>query len=152
MRDDLKKIIIGILIICIVSLLSLTIYLIFFKLDKIRYDMEEIIVTQEKIVNQYDNLVGIYEFSEGERIVRLAINSDGTGEYQVKDTCGDSICTYEDVVGNIGISKNKIYLLNNDCNLVNVGDTCDYANCKPIITFDYSNEIVKIDGMTLIKK
>lgn len=72
--------------------------------------------------------------------VNFELNEDGTYSYEGGESCGN----VQTITGNYSIGKDKIYLFNDKCKVINIGDSCDYPNCSPIYEFNYNitnNEI-----------
>lgn len=70
------------------------------------------------------------------------LSEDGTYTYQGGETCGSG----QNAIGKYSIGKDKIYLFNDNCKIVSIGDSCEYPNCSPIFEFNYTiaNDEVKI--------
>lgn len=74
--------------------------------------------------------------------VKLELKNDGTYNFSYVYCCGGGYFAK----GNYAISENKIYLFNDDCKPVDVGNECAYPNCSPLKELDYT----LIDGVLKI--
>lgn len=94
----------------------------------------------------------IYEDLDGcKQWNNLEIKSDGTYIYNYGMSCGGGY-TLE---GKYSISKNKIYLFNDNCHFVVNDNECVEPNCSTIKELDYTlvDGKVKIsDGIELVKE
>lgn len=59
---------------------------------------------------------------------------NGTYTYQGGETCGSG----QTATGNYSIGRDKIYLFNDDCKIINMSGECNYPNCSPIFKFNYT--------------
>ena len=81
---------------------------------------------------------------------RLTINVDGTAKYEHQVSNAGSA----DAQGNLYVGKDKLYLVNKDCQkMVIVGNSCSWPNCDPAMEFDYKDGKITIDDyVEFIKK
>lgn len=144
-NDDVKKIVIGILIICIIIMVCFSIYFIFFKLEKIENSVVEMIEPKEKIVNTFEHLVGTYGVDNEKARRKLIILDNGDGEYYYEEKCNNDDCIKKIIRGKIGIGKNRIYLFNDEYKI----DSNN--NGISLIEFDYNDDLIMIDKLVLQK-
>lgn len=94
-------------------------------------------------INQIDLLLGNWHYEETfdsggldcTATIKLELKEDGTYTYENGSTCSGGTSA----TGKYSISKNKIYLQNNNCQSIVSEQQCIYPNCKPIIELDYEN-------------
>lgn len=92
-------------------------------------------------LNKFKNLfVGNYKYESGKEeecgyeFTKFELKEDGTYTYHSGVMCGSG----ETASGKYAIGKDKIYLFNNECKVVNISNSCEYPNCSPLYELDYS--------------
>lgn len=149
-KNSNKGLIVTIIILSVVTI-SLTTYLFYSKMNEenLQNDNKKT-QNNEKLENQditnissvFEKFYGKWEYIykyEGldcEDYHKLELKNDGTYIYLYGSNCAGA----SEAKGKYSISKNKIYLYNDDCNIALMEEECGYPNCSKIIELEYTEK------------